>query len=97
MLCKITCFLQRWPGLRRNFLSICYCWMSFSMGYFGIMYNMPTTQNNVYIAFMIPAILYFLTFPLYPYLQVNKSIFVKAVFPHILYTYLIYILPSICL
>ena len=46
--------LLRLPGLRRNFLTMCFCWMSFSMGYFGLMYNAPAKQGSVYIVFIIP-------------------------------------------
>ena len=65
-------FLEhRYPGLRRNFISMCFCWFSFSMGYFGLMYNMPAREGSVYLLFIMPSIFHIVTLPLYPYLQVH--------------------------
>ena len=63
--------LVKWPGLRRNFLAMCFCWLSFSMGYFGLMYNMPARQGSVYLVFVLPSIFHMVTLPLYPYFQVQ--------------------------
>ena len=42
------------------------------MGYFGLMYNMPSKEDNAFIIFMAPSILNIVTLPLYPYLQVSS-------------------------
>ncbi len=50
---------------------MCYSWLSFSMGYFGLIYNTPAFDWSPFLVFMFPA---FLILPLCfvePYLE-NK-------------------------
>ncbi len=48
--------LFRTPNIRRNTLLMCLCWLSFSMGYFGLFYNIPAFNWSPFIVFIIPAI-----------------------------------------
>ena len=61
--------LLRWAGLRRNFLSMCLCWLSFSMAYFGVLYNTPAKEGSVYIVFAIPGAVAILFVPVFPWMQ----------------------------
>ena len=56
-------------GLRRNFISICFCWFSFTMGYFGLFYNTPAKQGNVYLVFITPVLFSPIACVLSPLLQ----------------------------
>jgi len=47
--------LFRMSGVRRNSVIICICWMAFSMGYFGLVYNTPAFEANLYLVFVVPA------------------------------------------
>ena len=57
------------PGMRRNFLSMCLAWLSFSMGYFGLMYNTPARQGDVYLVFITPVLFSPIACALVPLLQ----------------------------
>ena len=48
------------PGTRRNILCMSFCWFTFTMGYYGLIYNTPSFGWNVYITFCMPA---FFTLP----------------------------------
>ncbi len=48
------------PAMRRNLLALLLCWLSTSMGYYGLVYNTPTFDWNVYLVFVFPA---FFTLP----------------------------------
>ena len=43
------------PGVRRNSIVIIFCWLAFSMGYFGLIYNTPSFDANIYLVFVVPA------------------------------------------
>eukprot|EP00095_Tigriopus_kingsejongensis_P006484 maker-scaffold1058_size66152-snap-gene-0.14 protein:Tk06484 transcript:maker-scaffold1058_size66152-snap-gene-0.14-mRNA-1 annotation:"AGAP004309-PA" len=45
------------PGIRRNSLIFGFCWMSFSMGYFGLFYNTPAFSLNIFLVFVLPALI----------------------------------------
>jgi len=57
------------PGVRRNTLIIFVCWMAFSMGFFGLAYNTPSFDANLYLVFVIPALICFPLVPIQPYLD----------------------------
>ena len=45
------------PGVRRNSIVIIFCWLAFSMGYFGLIYNTPSFDANIYLVFVVPALM----------------------------------------
>ncbi len=49
--------LFRYPATRRNTILMSYCWLSFSMGYFGLIYNTPAFDWSPFLVFMFPAFL----------------------------------------
>ena len=49
--------LFKLPAIRRNTLLVCFCWLSFSMGYFGLLYNTPAFSWNPFFVFAFPGIL----------------------------------------
>lgn len=49
------------PGTRRNAIVMTFCWLAFSMGYFGLVYNTPAFDWNIYLVFIFPT---FFTIPL---------------------------------
>ena len=42
------------PATRRNALCMTLCWFAFSMGYFGLVYNTPAFDWNIYLVFVFP-------------------------------------------
>ena len=46
--------LFRWPAMRRNSILMSLCWLSFSMGYFGLIYNTPAFGWNIFLVFVFP-------------------------------------------
>ena len=48
--------LFRFRGVCRNQLLLNACWLSFSMGYFGLTYNTPPTDLNPFLVFSLPGI-----------------------------------------
>ncbi|CAB4070102.1 SLC22A4_5 [Lepeophtheirus salmonis] len=46
--------LFRYPGIRRNFIIMCLNWFGFTMGYYGLVYNTPTYDFNIYLVFVFP-------------------------------------------
>lgn len=48
--------LFRFRAVCRNQLILNACWLSFSMGYFGLAYNTPTTDINPFLVFSLPGI-----------------------------------------
>ncbi len=61
--------LVREPAVRRNFLIMCYCWFSFSMGYFGLYYNTPSFDWNPFLVFILPSLMMVPLIPLVPALE----------------------------
>ena len=49
--------LFKYPGVRRNSIVITFCWLAFSMGYYGLFYNTPSYNANIYIVFVVPALI----------------------------------------
>jgi hypothetical protein len=49
--------LFRLPATRRNTLLMSFCWLAFSMGYFGLFYNTPSFNWDPFVVFMFPAFL----------------------------------------
>ena len=43
------CEMMHYRGLRRNMISMSICWFGFSFGFYGMMYNTPSSQSNVYL------------------------------------------------
>ena len=52
--------LVKYPATRRNAFCITFCWLAFSMGYFGLVYNTPAFDWNIYLVFVFPT---FITIP----------------------------------
>jgi hypothetical protein len=51
----------KYPGVRRNMICLAFCWFTFTMGYYGLIFNTPSFGWNLYITFCMPA---FFTFPI---------------------------------
>ena len=69
---KLNVFdILKHPAMRRNLLALALCWMSASMGYYGLVYNTPTFDWNVYLVFVFPAFFLLPVVLLLPYLE-NK-------------------------
>ena len=49
--------LMIYPAVRRNTICIWFCWFACFMGYFGLIYNTPAFDWNIYLVFVLPAIL----------------------------------------
>ena len=49
--------LFRTPAIRRNTVIMSFCWLSFSMGYFGLLYNTPALEWNMFLVFVFPSII----------------------------------------
>ena len=49
--------LMAYPAIRRNSLCIWFCWFAGFMGYYGLIYNTPAFDWNIYLVFIFPAIL----------------------------------------
>ena len=45
------------PGIRRNSIVLMFCWLAFSTGYFGLLYNTPSFDANIYLVFIFPALM----------------------------------------
>ena len=54
-------------GVRRNLIIMCFCWMAFAMGYFGLAYNTPSFEANQYLVFIVPAFFFIPITPIQPY------------------------------
>ena len=63
--------LFKTPGVRRNSIVIIFCWLAFSMGYFGLVYNTPSFDANIYLVFVVPAFIGLPVSVLQPYFD-NK-------------------------
>ena len=48
--------LMRFPAMRRNALCMTFCWLAFAMGYFGLIYNTPAFNWNIYLVFVFPTL-----------------------------------------
>ena len=49
--------LVTYPSVRRNCLCMCFCWFACFMGYYGLIYNTPAFEWNIYLVFVFPSIL----------------------------------------
>ena len=49
--------LMAYPAIRRNSICIWFCWFACVMGYYGLIYNTPAFDWNIYLVFIFPAIL----------------------------------------
>jgi MFS family permease len=49
--------LFRTPGIRRNSILMCFVWLSFSMGYYGLIYNTPALNWNIFLVFIFPGVI----------------------------------------
>ena len=49
--------LMIYPAVRRNTICIWFCWFACFMGYFGLVYNTPAFDWNIYLVFIFPGIL----------------------------------------
>ena len=49
--------LITYPAIRRNSICIWFCWFACFMGYYGLIYNTPAFDWNIYLVFVLPAIL----------------------------------------
>ncbi len=61
--------ILRYPAMRRNLLAMSVAWLATAMGYYGLVYNTPTFDWNVYLVFILPS---FFIIPLViaePYLE----------------------------
>eukprot|EP00095_Tigriopus_kingsejongensis_P008444 maker-scaffold343_size201629-snap-gene-1.17 protein:Tk08444 transcript:maker-scaffold343_size201629-snap-gene-1.17-mRNA-1 annotation:"unknown" len=61
--------LFKYPGIRRNMIIMNYCWICFSMAYFGLIYNTPTFDLDPIVVFVIPAVLDFPVVLAYPFME----------------------------
>ncbi len=61
--------LFRTPAIRRNSILMCFCWLSFSMGYFGLFYNIPPLSWSPFLVFAVPAVFALLANPIEPILE----------------------------
>ena len=48
--------LLKYPASLRNLLFISLCWMSLSMAYFGLAFNIPTFGLDVMLIFILPTV-----------------------------------------
>ena len=49
--------LFRYRAIRRNSTIMLFCWFGFAMGYYGLMYNTPPFKANIYVVFIVPALI----------------------------------------
>jgi hypothetical protein len=49
----ITDILRK-KGMRRNLMALGVCWMATAMGYYGLVFNTPSFDWNVYLVFVFP-------------------------------------------
>ncbi len=49
--------LFKLPATRRNTVLMCACWLSFSMGYFGLIYNTPAFDWSPFLVFVFPGLI----------------------------------------
>jgi hypothetical protein len=61
--------LFRFPSIRRNQLILNACWLSFSMGYFGLAYNTPSFNWSPFLVFSFPGMLGFVVGYIDPFLE----------------------------
>ena len=64
-----TVDLFRTPCIRRNTILMCLTWLSFSMGYFGLIYNTPSLNWNIFLVFVFPPIIVAVIMPIEPFMQ----------------------------
>ena len=50
---NVTHILRR-PAMRRNLMAMSVAWLATAMGYYGLVYNTPTFDWNVYLVFILP-------------------------------------------
>ena len=63
--------LFKYPGIRRNLFCMAFCWFTYTMGYYGLIYNTPSFGWNIYITFCMPALFTFPMIAIQPFLE-NK-------------------------
>ena len=51
----------RFRSLRRNTVIMCFCWFAFCCGYYGLVYNTPAFEWNLFLVFVFPT---FINIPL---------------------------------
>ena len=61
-----------YPAVRRNSICMWFCWFACFMGYFGLIYNTPKFDSNIYFVFTLPAMLSLPLVIVIPFLE-NKS------------------------
>ena len=60
LMVPLSLFISPFIATRRNALCMTFCWFAFSMGYFGLIYNTPAFNWNIYLVFVFPT---FVTIP----------------------------------
>ncbi len=63
--------LFKYPGIRRNLICMAICWFTYTMGYYGLIYNTPSFGWNIYITFSMPAFFNFPVLAIQPFME-NK-------------------------
>jgi OCT family organic cation transporter-like MFS transporter 4/5 len=48
--------LIKYPNTRRNAICMTIAWWAFAMGYYGLVYNTPTFNWNIYLVFVFPTL-----------------------------------------
>jgi len=61
----------QYPAIRRNSIILCWCWFAISNGFYGLVFNTPSFDANIYLVFAIPPLLNLPLCFLLPYLE-NK-------------------------
>ncbi len=61
----------KYPAMRRNLLAMSVAWLATSMGFYGLVYNTPTFDWNVYLVFIFPSFLIIPLIIVEPFLE-NK-------------------------
>jgi OCT family organic cation transporter-like MFS transporter 4/5 len=49
--------LVKYPATRRNLICMSFSWFTISMGYYGLIYNTPSFDWNLYVTHAIPPLL----------------------------------------
>lgn len=63
--------LLHFPGIRRNLICMALCWFCIAMANYGLIYNTPSFDWNVYITFVMPAFFSFPVLIVQPFIE-NK-------------------------
>ena len=65
--------LLHFPGIRRNLICMALCWFCIAMANYGLIYNTPSFDWNVYITFVMPAFFSFPVLIVQPFIE-NKIV-----------------------